>query len=58
MTNLRKEPPSQEQMDEYWRRANKCKSIEEILSKGGRVSSMAVHICMAINDGALPDGSR
>ena len=35
MTDLRKEPPSKEQMEEYWRKARKCGSVEEILSKNG-----------------------
>lgn len=35
MTDLRKTPPSKEEMEEHWPRARKCSSIEEILSKDG-----------------------
>ena len=35
MTDLRKESPSKEQMEEYWRKARECSSVEEILSKNG-----------------------
>lgn len=38
MTDIRKEPPSKEQMEEYWRRARECKSIEDILAKDGPLS--------------------
>ncbi len=38
MADLRKEPPSKELMDEYWRRARECKDINEILSKDGPLS--------------------
>lgn len=38
MTDLRNESPSKEQMDEYWRRAKSCKSVEEILAKDGPLS--------------------
>ena len=38
MTDLRKEPPSNEQMEEYWRRARQCGNVEEILSKNGPLS--------------------
>ena len=38
MTDLRKESPSPKKMEEYWRRAKKCKSIEELLSNDGPLS--------------------
>ncbi len=38
MVDLRKEPPSKEQMAEYWRRARQCGSVEEILAKDGPLS--------------------
>ena len=38
MTDLRKEFPSKEQMEEYWRRTRKCGRVEEILSKDGSLS--------------------
>lgn len=38
MTDLRKETPSKEQMEEYWRRAKSCQSVEEILAKDGPLS--------------------
>ena len=38
MTDLRKEPPSNEQMEECWRRARQWGSVEEILSKNGPLS--------------------
>ena len=38
MTDLRKESPSSEKMDEYWQRALKCKSVDELLDKNGPLS--------------------
>ena len=38
MTDLRKSPPTQEQMKEYWHKARQCGSVEELLAKDGPLS--------------------